>query len=382
MDNAENYAGFVYVWTCKNSGRKYLGSHKGKTEDNYLGSGIAFKHAIKKYGIDAFTREIIEYVDDPEKIQIREQHWLDFYNVSKNPEFYNISGSASGGRTLEGKTEKELEEWRKKCSLSQRSKLWRPNAEQRKKMREASKLRWSNMTDEQKMRRTERLRGNRHQKSAHTEESKAKMRESQRIRFLQPGAKDKVGPKNPIRGAKHMWSVPVQYEGIKYCSKVDACQKLGLSLFQLNVLLSGEKLRKRGETSRKPVCLNGITYSSHAEAGKILGLSPHEIRKIKTNYKTKERIPSNAVPVVIDGVQYKSKNDAMRKLGLAWKSLSRKLTGEFIPPTGYHARKKVILDGVEYASVKEASRLLGLSKRKMAEKLKETNQYEYRPHRK
>ena len=58
---ANNYYGFIYITTNKINGKKYIGKKKycGNYE-TYLGSGIAIKNEIAKYGRENFTREIIE----------------------------------------------------------------------------------------------------------------------------------------------------------------------------------------------------------------------------------------------------------------------------------------------------------------------------------
>ena len=89
--------GFIYLWTNKINGKKYLGSHYGSIDDGYTGSGAIFKKAIKKYGIENFEREIIEYVKDSNILLEREQYYLNYYNVSTNDEFYNIKQIANGG---------------------------------------------------------------------------------------------------------------------------------------------------------------------------------------------------------------------------------------------------------------------------------------------
>jgi group I intron endonuclease len=88
--------GFIYLWTNKLDGKKYIGRHSGLDSSSYVGSGKHFRRAYIKYGRDSFERIILEYVDDS-RIQEREQHYLDSYDAAKSPDFYNISPSAYGG---------------------------------------------------------------------------------------------------------------------------------------------------------------------------------------------------------------------------------------------------------------------------------------------
>jgi len=50
--------GFVYKWVNTTNGMYYIGSHKGKPNDRYIGSGRLFKQAYKETP-ESFTREII-----------------------------------------------------------------------------------------------------------------------------------------------------------------------------------------------------------------------------------------------------------------------------------------------------------------------------------
>jgi hypothetical protein len=92
-----NYSGFIYEWTNKLDGMKYLGSHKGTIDDGYTGSGKRFGNAVNKYGIENFERTIVEYIEKEEDILIKEQHYLDAFGCAKSPLYYNIAPNAGGG---------------------------------------------------------------------------------------------------------------------------------------------------------------------------------------------------------------------------------------------------------------------------------------------
>ena len=97
-----SYDGFVYEWTNKKNGMKYLGSHVGTIDDGYTGSGKRFLNTVNKYGIEIFDREIVEYVGEKTNIFAREQHYLDERDCAKSKNYYNISPTAGGGDTGAG----------------------------------------------------------------------------------------------------------------------------------------------------------------------------------------------------------------------------------------------------------------------------------------
>lgn len=51
---------FVYKTVNRINSKYYIGVHEGSETDEYLGSGTYLKAAIKKYGIENFTREILQ----------------------------------------------------------------------------------------------------------------------------------------------------------------------------------------------------------------------------------------------------------------------------------------------------------------------------------
>jgi group I intron endonuclease len=86
---------YVYVITNIINGKKYIGSsRKSQIDENYYGSGRAIKDALKKYGKNNFTRDIIwQGEGDARDI---ESKWLKHFNARSNPMFYNMTNDARG----------------------------------------------------------------------------------------------------------------------------------------------------------------------------------------------------------------------------------------------------------------------------------------------
>lgn len=85
----EKYAGFIYLWKCIPEDCYYLGSHKGKDNDEYRGSGRLFRRVFEHYGMTKFNRVILEYVTDEPKLKIREQYWINKFKAVMSSKFYN-----------------------------------------------------------------------------------------------------------------------------------------------------------------------------------------------------------------------------------------------------------------------------------------------------
>ena len=86
--------GFVYLTTNLVNGKRYIGRHKGKESDSYLGSGIYIKPAIKKYGKHNFKRETLAYAYTNEELNELEKYYIKLYNAVEDKMFYNV---AEGG---------------------------------------------------------------------------------------------------------------------------------------------------------------------------------------------------------------------------------------------------------------------------------------------
>ena len=113
MMNQKDYYGIIYKATCKTSKKIYIGQtttflgarkglhkHKALYEKDFNNH---FHNAIRKYGWDDFTWEIIDYAQSFEELNNKEQYWIEYYDSINNG--YNIS---KGGQSIQANTEKFL----------------------------------------------------------------------------------------------------------------------------------------------------------------------------------------------------------------------------------------------------------------------------------
>lgn len=85
----------VYKTTNIINGKFYIGAHRtNNLSDSYLGSGVALKSAIKKYGIENFVREIVHIAADEHEMFLVEEKLIS-ENMGEN--CYNIMPGGKGG---------------------------------------------------------------------------------------------------------------------------------------------------------------------------------------------------------------------------------------------------------------------------------------------
>lgn len=85
----------IYKVTNTLNNRYYIGRHATKNiDDSYMGSGIGIKNAIKKYGVENFTKEIIATADSADALWDLEKEIVN-EEVVKDPLSYNM---AYGGK--------------------------------------------------------------------------------------------------------------------------------------------------------------------------------------------------------------------------------------------------------------------------------------------
>jgi group I intron endonuclease len=71
---------------------------------HYLGSGLALKSAIKKYGVDSFKKVILEdNITDKRVLADREKYWISYYKSNNPIVGYNLTKGGDGGDICQGR---------------------------------------------------------------------------------------------------------------------------------------------------------------------------------------------------------------------------------------------------------------------------------------
>lgn len=102
MKSLDEAYGYIYVTTNKVNGKKYIGQKKydknGKWK-NYIGSGMALKNAVKKYGVSSFETEIINLAKTSAELNELEYEYTIKNNCVEDKTYYNL---VHGGGTVTG----------------------------------------------------------------------------------------------------------------------------------------------------------------------------------------------------------------------------------------------------------------------------------------
>lgn len=126
----------IYKTTNLINNKIYVGQDKNNCPI-YLGSGKVLKQAIKKYGIENFKKEILEFCESKEQLNEREIFWIKKLHAGKRGVGYNIAKGGVGGDVFSNKTKKEKEITRKRISITSTKNQADPNY--RKRMSEILK---------------------------------------------------------------------------------------------------------------------------------------------------------------------------------------------------------------------------------------------------
>lgn len=89
------------------NGKIYIGQSI-RLDESYYGSGLLITRAIKKYGKEHFSREIIDYANSIEELCEKEKFWIAYYNSINRDIGYNITPGGEFGDTFTNHPDKEI----------------------------------------------------------------------------------------------------------------------------------------------------------------------------------------------------------------------------------------------------------------------------------
>jgi len=136
---------FYYLYKITNNvnTKIYIGVHQTHNlDDNYMGSGKVIKRAILKYGIENFSKEIVEFFDNSLDMYKREAEIVTS-EFAINENTYNIREGGKGGFDLATKIHMEREGYQ---SVAERNKAISPmNSPRGDEIREKAREGWKKM---------------------------------------------------------------------------------------------------------------------------------------------------------------------------------------------------------------------------------------------
>ena len=87
----------IYQITNTINGKIYIGAHEtSNLNDGYMGSGTQISRAIRKYGLEKFTKEILFLCENAEKMYLKESEIVNSDFLSRS-DVYNIKKGGIGG---------------------------------------------------------------------------------------------------------------------------------------------------------------------------------------------------------------------------------------------------------------------------------------------
>lgn len=113
--------GYIYITTNNVTGQQYIGKHNAPAFDSsYIGSGVLLEEAIKQFGRDNFSCQILEPVNNVNTIcesllelNAAEKYYIDLYNCVIDDHYYNLKPEGDGwsGGPVSEHTKKKISEY-------------------------------------------------------------------------------------------------------------------------------------------------------------------------------------------------------------------------------------------------------------------------------
>ena len=97
----------IYKTTNLINSKIYIGQSR-LNNNNYFGSGRKLKSAIKKYGKENFSCEILEKCKTKKELNKKEKYWIKKLNSQNNNIGYNIAKGGSSGNFHSDESKKKM----------------------------------------------------------------------------------------------------------------------------------------------------------------------------------------------------------------------------------------------------------------------------------
>lgn len=114
---------YIYCITNILDGKQYVGLTTRKVEESndYFGSGLYIRRAIKQYGKYNFKKEILEVCSNKKELGQRERYWVDKLNTLV-PNGYNLTDGGEIGYVLTEEARERISTKMKEYTLSSKNK--------------------------------------------------------------------------------------------------------------------------------------------------------------------------------------------------------------------------------------------------------------------
>lgn len=249
------------IYEIKNNinGKSYIGQYSGESFEKYFGSGKLIKLAIKKNGLENFSKTILEECFNKNELNEKEIFWIDKLKTTENG--YNLTEGGTGGDLSE--FIKYDENWVEKQRIS-------------------AKKYWDNLTEDERKKRSEIVSGEKNGMYGKDGFWKGKKIPIDIIKKSLENRRSYDKEQNPN------WKGGVTYV---YC---ECGKKIGYGHTHCN------KCRPRSETN------NPFYGKQHTEKTK------NNLREKRTGVYN----GSQNIPIVIDDVEYRSSGEASKILNI------------------------------------------------------------------
>lgn len=155
--------GYVYITTNLINNKQYIGQHRSSTfNPSYIGSGKLLQKAIKKYGKENFSCNILQRCESFKELDEAEIYWIAYFNADIKDDFYNLAKGGYGKEGLRGKNNGRFgkpvsEETRQKISAKNKGIKRTPEQIEQNRISHTG-LKY-NISEEERKRKSDRMKG-------------------------------------------------------------------------------------------------------------------------------------------------------------------------------------------------------------------------------